>query len=52
MGTYNKEKDISVTLQNVTKDDLKATAKKDHRSVNSFINRAIDKAIEEVEKEN
>lgn len=52
MGTYVQERNLMLTLNNVTKTDLKAIARRDNRSVNSFINVAIDKAIEEFNRVN
>lgn len=49
---YNKEKHMQLELQNVTKEDLKIWATKDKRSVNNFINVALDKYIEEVKRSN
>lgn len=47
---YNKEKHMQLELQNVTKLELKEWAGKDKRSVNNFINVAIEKYIEEVQR--
>ena len=45
MGTYDKERDLKLTLTSYTKEELKAIAKKDNRKVNNWINHVIDKEI-------
>ena len=49
---YNKDKHMQLELQNVTKDDLKIWATKDKRSVNNFVNVAIEKYIAELQRSN
>lgn len=49
---YNKEKHLQLELQNVTKSDLKIWATKDKRSVNNFINVAIEEKIAKLQREN
>lgn len=49
---YNKDKHMQLELQNVTKSELKIWATKENRSVNNFINVAIEKYIKEVQREN
>jgi len=41
------EKTLTLSLQNTSKEVLKRVAYKDGRSVNNWINRAIEKALEE-----
>jgi len=52
MATYDKEKDLLVSLQGMTKSELKTIALKDNRSVNNFINVAIKKYSEEINRRN
>ena len=42
MAKYNKERHMLLELQNVTKKDLKQLALKENRSVNNWINVAIE----------
>lgn len=48
---YNKDKHLLLELQNVMKSDLKSCAAKENRSVNNFINVAIEKEIARVQRE-
>lgn len=49
---YNKERHLQLELQNVTKSDLKTWATKDKRTVNNFINVAIEEKIERMQRDN
>ena len=49
---YNKDKHMQLELQNVTKSDLKTWATKENRSVNNFINVAIEEYIKKVQRGN
>lgn len=48
---YDKERDMLLTLQNVTKGKIRTYAMKQNRSVNNFINRAIERYIHELQRE-
>lgn len=50
MTKYEKSKNLLLTLNNISKDDLKEIARKENRSVNGFINEAIDKHIKNKNK--
>ncbi len=51
MVKYNKEKHMLLELQKVTKTDLKAVAIKESRTVNNWINVAIEEKLERHYKE-